>query len=117
MPTIHEDIENLDRMVDGGAAKDEIRSQIRLIDREVNVLEAQNSRLVEAYTNLEEAAAKQVTDLNASHEQAMAELKKENERLIAENKNLITARSDPSGGVILPRHMQRRDRTGGIGGG
>jgi len=40
MSKLQGDIDDLDRMVDGNAAKDEIRSQIRLISREVAALEA-----------------------------------------------------------------------------
>ena len=64
MPTIHEDIENLDRLVDGGAAKDEIRSQIRLIDREVAALEAENAGLIEAKTQSDQIAAAAVKAYN-----------------------------------------------------
>ena len=47
MKTLQEDIDDLDRMVDGGAQKDAIRSQIRLIAREVAALEADYARAVE----------------------------------------------------------------------
>lgn len=47
MSSIREDLDHLDRLVDGGAAKDEIRSQIRLIDREVAALEADYAALGE----------------------------------------------------------------------
>ena len=40
MSRLQQDIDDLDRMVDGNAAKDEIRSQIRLISRGVAALEA-----------------------------------------------------------------------------
>jgi hypothetical protein len=40
MSSLQQDINDLDRLVDGNAAKDEIRSQIRLISREVAALEA-----------------------------------------------------------------------------
>jgi hypothetical protein len=40
MTRLQQDIDHLDRLVDGNAAKDEIRSQIRLISREVAALEA-----------------------------------------------------------------------------
>jgi hypothetical protein len=40
MSRLQQDIDDLDRLVDGNAAKDEIRSQIRLISREVAGLEA-----------------------------------------------------------------------------
>ena len=40
MSKLQDDIDDLDRMVDGNAAKHEIRSQIRLVSREVAALEA-----------------------------------------------------------------------------
>ena len=55
MSRIREDIDHLDRLVDGGAAKDEIRSQIRLIDREVAALEADYARLAEEHEQLQPA--------------------------------------------------------------
>ena len=58
MKTLHEDIDDLDRMVDTGAQKDAIRSQIRLIAREVAALETDNARLVESHSQLQEALAK-----------------------------------------------------------
>jgi hypothetical protein len=52
MSSIREDLDHLDRLVDGGAAKDEIRSQIRLIDREVAALEADYTALREQNAQL-----------------------------------------------------------------
>ena len=52
MKTLQDDIDDLDRMVDTGAAKDAIRSQIRLISREVAALQARNAGLVEAHAQL-----------------------------------------------------------------
>jgi hypothetical protein len=40
MKTLQEDIDDLDRMVDTDAQKDAVRSQIRLISREVAALQA-----------------------------------------------------------------------------
>lgn len=70
MKTLQEDIDDLDRMVDTGAQKDAIRSQIRLISREVAALQADYSSLAEAHAKLEEAKAK----VNAE----IASLKNEN---------------------------------------
>ena len=47
MSNLQKDIDDLDRMVDTDAAKDAIRSQIRLIAREIAALEADYSRLAE----------------------------------------------------------------------
>jgi len=49
MKTLSEDIDDLDRMVDGGIyTKDAIRSQIRLIGREAGVLQAERDNLADA---------------------------------------------------------------------
>jgi exonuclease VII small subunit len=58
MRTLSEHIDDLDRMVDGGAAKAEIRSQIAFIGREVAALEAENAQLIEAHAQLQEAHTK-----------------------------------------------------------
>jgi hypothetical protein len=58
MKTLQEDIDDLDRMVDTNAGKDAIRSQIRLIAREVEALEASNVRLNEDNAELNQALAK-----------------------------------------------------------
>jgi hypothetical protein len=55
MRTLHEHIDDLDRMVDRGAEKPNIRSQIAFIAREVATLEADYARLADAHTNLQEA--------------------------------------------------------------
>jgi len=52
MNSILNDIDDLDRMVDTDAAKDAIRSQIRLIDREISAMEAEYSRLAEQHATL-----------------------------------------------------------------
>ena len=46
MPTLQEHLDDLDRMVDGGADKPKIRHQIDLIGRIVATNEAEHSRLV-----------------------------------------------------------------------
>ena len=58
MKTIHEDIDDLDRMVDTDAPKHAVRSQIRLIAREGAALEADYSRLAEAHAQLDKAHSK-----------------------------------------------------------
>ena len=58
MNTIQDDLNDLDRMVDQGAAKDEIRSQIRLIAREVTALQADYASLAESHAKLQEAHLK-----------------------------------------------------------
>jgi hypothetical protein len=54
MKTLQEDIDDLDRLVDGNAQKDAIRSQIRLISREVAALQTDYSSLAESHSNLKE---------------------------------------------------------------
>ena len=49
MITLQDDLQNLDRMVDGDTPKDKIRSQIRLISREVAALETDYSGLAQAH--------------------------------------------------------------------
>jgi hypothetical protein len=58
MNTLQQDIEDLDRMVDGGADKDKIRSQIRLIAREVAALETDYASLAQAHSQSQEALVK-----------------------------------------------------------
>ena len=57
MKTLQEDIDDIDRMVDTGAQKDAIRSQIRLVSREVAALEADYARLAQAHAESQDAAA------------------------------------------------------------
>lgn len=73
MKTLQEDVDDLDRMVDTGAAKDAIRSQIRLVAREVAALETDLARSIQ---NHKESDAK------------LIELDKQNARLVAENAQL-----------------------------
>ena len=58
MKTLLEDLDDLDRMVDTGAPKDAIRSQIRLIAREIAALQASNMGLFEAHSDLQDAHTK-----------------------------------------------------------
>ncbi|MEJ0088606.1 MAG: hypothetical protein WDM80_02480 [Limisphaerales bacterium] len=53
MSRLQQDIDDLDRMVDTGAQKDAIRSQIRLISREVSALEIDFTHLAENLENLQ----------------------------------------------------------------
>lgn len=55
MRTLQEHIDDLDRMVDNGAEKSNIRSQIAFIAREVTALESDYVRLAEVHTKLQEA--------------------------------------------------------------
>ena len=63
MIALQKDIDDLDRMVDAGASKDAVRSQIRLIAREVATLEADYSSLAQTHQTLYAAHRK----LQAQH--------------------------------------------------
>ena len=60
---LQQDIDDLDRMVDSGAPKDAIRSQIRLIAREIAALEAEFASTIDAHQTLYAAHRK----LQAQH--------------------------------------------------
>lgn len=64
MTRLQQDIDDLDRMVDTGAAKDAIRSQIRLIDREVAALQSDYASVVENHEKLK--AAQTIPSIGAS---------------------------------------------------
>ncbi len=53
MTRLLSDIDDLDRMIDSDAAKDVIRSQVRLIEREVAALVAEYARLAEDHAKLQ----------------------------------------------------------------
>ena len=57
MPTIAQNLDDLDRMVDGGAAKHEVRGQIALINGQVAILEASYARLAQAHSLLQQKTA------------------------------------------------------------
>jgi len=79
MKTLQEDIDDLDRMVDTSAQKDAIRSQIRLVAREVAALEADYSSLAQSHAKLQESHL-QFKDSQAKRDDAAwDELQKEAE--------------------------------------
>ena len=55
MNTIQDDLNDLDRMVAGSATQADVRSQIRLIAREVSALEADYASLAESHAKLQQA--------------------------------------------------------------
>jgi hypothetical protein len=65
MKTLQEDIDDLDRMVDTDAKKDAIRSQIRLVAREVAALQADYSSLAEHHSQFRESAEKTIVELDS----------------------------------------------------
>jgi hypothetical protein len=72
MKTLQEDIDDLDRMLDTDAAKDAIRSQIRLIAREAAALEIEFASLAQSHTDLQNALAQS----NEKNAQLVAEKSK-----------------------------------------
>jgi hypothetical protein len=91
MKTLQEDIDDLDRMVDTGAQKDAIRSQIRLIAREVAAFQADYDSLAASHAKLgdEKAAVdKQLADMKARDEKSTDDFfaqKAEEERRIIQS--------------------------------
>ena len=77
MQTLQNDLDNLDRMVDGGSAKDEIRSQVRLMSREVAALETDYSRLAQDH-------AKAIAELQVEYRKRIADLEAANAKLKTE---------------------------------
>jgi hypothetical protein len=63
MKTLQEDIDDLDRMVDTDAKKDAIRSQIRLIAREVAALEADYTAVNQAHSELHAGLEERIAKL------------------------------------------------------
>ena len=63
MKTLQEDLDDLDRMVDAGAAKDAVRSQIRLIAREVAALQADYSSLAQIHEELHAGLEEKIATL------------------------------------------------------
>jgi len=57
MKTLLDHIDDLDRMVDGGAEVSKIRSQIAFIGREIAALQADFASLAEANTKLQASQA------------------------------------------------------------
>ena len=74
MKTLQEDIDDLDRMVDGGAPKDAIRSQIRLIAREVAALQADFASLDQHHSQFREAAERAISHFHERDKKEMRDL-------------------------------------------
>jgi uncharacterized protein involved in exopolysaccharide biosynthesis len=94
MKTLQEDIDDLDRMVDTGAQKDAIRSQIRLIAREVAASHADYASLAERHAKLAEdkaAVDRQLEDIKERGRKAMNDFltrKAEEQRKLRESYSL-----------------------------
>jgi len=78
MPTLQEHLDDLDRMVDGGADKPKIRHQIDLIGRIVATNEAERARVAQEYADFKEAAAKKIAALQAENQALVAKYEKLN---------------------------------------
>ena len=72
MSRLQQDIDDLDRMVDGNAAKDEIRSQIRLISRGVAALEAADHARLEQIARFSET--NHIRHLTERHDMSLSQL-------------------------------------------
>jgi hypothetical protein len=72
MSTLQQDIDDLDRMVDGNAAKDEIRSQIRLISRGVAALEEADYARLEQIARFSET--NHIRHLSERHDMSVSQL-------------------------------------------
>jgi hypothetical protein len=64
-------LENLDRMVDGDAPKDKIRSQIRLIGREIAALVANYASLAQAHQEFCVGFEERISKFQERDKQAM----------------------------------------------
>ena len=89
MKTLQDDIDDLDRMVDTEAQKDAIRSQIRLISREVAALEAEYSQLAQGHAELQRQHAKlqqskadEIAKLKQAHADEIARLTAPQQQII-----------------------------------
>lgn len=87
--TLQEHIDALDGMVENGADKPKIRSQIAFVGREVAALEADyaraiddNAKLREAQTQLEKTHAEAMATLSKKHAKTIRALKKAQEKEI-----------------------------------
>ena len=84
MKTLQEDIDDLDRMVDTNAAKDAIRSQIRLIAREVATLQAENASIYQAHAELHSGLEDRISKLQERDKKAMRDYFDEQHKKAAE---------------------------------
>jgi cell division protein FtsB len=79
-------------MVENGADKPKIRSQIAFIGREVAALQADYASLAEAHTQSNADAAKIISDLKTQNQTVVAE----NQALVAENTKLKNPTPPPT---------------------
>jgi hypothetical protein len=84
MITLKDDIENLDRMVDGDTPKDKIRSQIRLIAREVATLEADYASLDHAHAEFKTGIEDRISKLQERDKREMDQWLEEQNNKAAE---------------------------------
>jgi cytidylate kinase len=71
MKTLLEDMDDLDRMVDTGAPKDAVRSQIRLVAREVAALQTDYSGLEQLYSDLHAGLEERIAKLRDRDKKAL----------------------------------------------
>jgi len=89
---LQQDIDELDRMVDTDAQKDKIRSQIRLIYREVAAMEADYARLAQDHADLHKAH----TELQEMHSDFKVKAAEEKASLVRRN-SYIQSQQRPRG--------------------
>lgn len=94
MITLQDDIQNLDRMVDGDAPKDKVRSQIRLIGREVAALEADYSTLAHAHQEFCSGFEERIAKLQDRDKRLMREYFDEQQKKAAEIRKRHTLNYD-----------------------
>jgi transposase len=110
MSRLQQDIDDLDRMVDGNAAKDEIRSQIRLISRGVAALEAADYERLEQIARFSET--NYIRHLTERHDMSVSQLVSafENAKSIQdlhERLKAISKKNEACQGLLLERMRTR----------
>jgi hypothetical protein len=94
MITLKDDIENLDRMVDGDTPKDAIRSQIRLIAREVATLETDYASLAQAHAELHAGLEERISKFQERDKKLMRDYLDEQNKKAAEIRKRHTLNYD-----------------------
>lgn len=74
MRALQDDIDDLDRMIENGSPKHEIRSQIRLIAREVASLQERYSHLAEEHSQLADAHSRALAQYEESERKHILEV-------------------------------------------
>ena len=94
MPTLYDDLEELDRLIDGSARKDEIRSQLRVVQNGVVTLHTQYTSLDKEHAEFVTEAAKAKAEVQEAHAKEVTGLKEQNAELVAANAALVEKNSE-----------------------